>query len=78
MIEIFSKITNSVQIISLCIGGIVAISGTMCEIIGIGKVEKILSEIGFDNAYNRILILGYVMFALLLLTSFLKAKVFEK
>ena len=77
MKEILRTIVNIVHILSFCGVIISGLLGVVYEIIGYAKFEQLLSEIGITKGFERTWLVSAIMLVILILTYFLKVKLFS-
>ena len=78
MKEFIRNIVNITHIISFCMLLVIGVMGVIYELIGHVRFERLLKTIGVSNSFDKFWILGVVVFFVLLITYFLKAKIFVK
>jgi len=66
---------NIVHILSLCGVMFVVVLGVLYEIIGHAKFDQLLSKFGIVKGFEFVWVVGVITISLLIITSFLKAKV---
>ena len=71
------KIVQVVHVIALCIAMLLGIIGAISEIIGAGKFEEILAVIGISDGIEWFWIISGIVCLLLIITCFIKAKLFS-
>ena len=77
MKEILKTIVNIVHVFSFCGVIISGMLGVIYEIIGHTKFEQLLSAIGFSKGFERIWVISTIMLFLLIVTYFIKVKLFS-
>lgn len=74
MKNIIFIIINIVYFLSIFISALVWVAGTIYEIVGPGKFERIFSAIGISNGLSCIWIIGSIALILLIITYIIKTK----
>lgn len=77
MKTLFKAIVQVVHILSFCGVLLAGVLGVIYEIVGYAKFEKILSSLGISKGFERIWILSIIMLLLLIVTYFIKTKLFS-
>ena len=77
MKETIKMIVHAVHILSFC--GVIfsGVLGAVYEIMGHAKFEQVLSAMGISKGFERIWVVSAIMLLLLIITYFIKAKLFS-
>ena len=77
MKTLFKAIIQVVHILSFCGVLLAGALGVIYEIVGYATFEKMLSSIGISKGFERIWIFSIIMLLLLIVTYFIKIRLFS-
>ena len=77
MIDLIKIIIQVIHIVSFCGVTLVGLVGAIYEIIGHVKFEHILTILGITKGFERIWVIGIILLFLLIITYFIKVKLFS-
>lgn len=77
MKKIVILFVNIIHVVSFCAVLLSGVAGILYEIVGHAKFEQILSDFGISKGFERVWIFSAIMLLLLVVTYFIKSKLFS-